>query len=192
LRRALHSFTKRADIIIRQLSYLNSQGNSDILDVCRGLSRLPPEQFGQRMDSAAERLAGVKLQLVDPGQVKLQERKRQQPVQTAVAEVHDLDPEAQRDIHIQQLLDQAFATDNRQLRDYVFQALRHDGRLSTRQLPITSAHELLAMAHAIEVGAVNNLGTSHQFRVEPTGNRGRNDYFDELDEFTIELIKSDD
>src|SRR5690606_34436164 len=35
LRRALHSFTKRADIIIRQLSYLNTQSNSDLLEICR-------------------------------------------------------------------------------------------------------------------------------------------------------------
>ncbi|MGQ9427190.1 Wadjet anti-phage system protein JetA family protein [Gilvimarinus sp. F26214L] len=192
LRRALHSFTKRADIIIRQLSYLNMQGGNDLLAVCRTLSQLPPEEYQQRLDAAAGEMATMKLQLIDPGQIKLQERKRQRPVQTAIGEFHDLDPEAERDLYIQQLLDQAFAMDNKSLRDYVFRALKSGQRVSTRELPVESAPDLLAMAHAIEVGAVNNLGTSHRFLVEPTGQRIDNDYYQSLDEFTIELIESND
>ena len=41
LRRALQGFTKRADIIMRQLSYLSTQRNSDVLRICQDLSRLP-------------------------------------------------------------------------------------------------------------------------------------------------------
>ena len=44
LRRTLQSFTQRADIIIRQLSYLHSQKHSDIVGLCRELSALPAEQ----------------------------------------------------------------------------------------------------------------------------------------------------
>lgn len=192
LRRALHSFTKRADIIIRQLSYLNARGNNDVLEICRALSQLPDEQYSQALEAASQQLASMRLQLVDPAQIRIQERRRSQPVRTAVDDVPELDPEAQRDIYIQQLLDQAFAMDNRGLRDYVFRALKDRQRIATHQLPVDSATDLLAMAHAIEVAAVNNLGTSHRFRVEPTGRSLSNDYYDALDEFTIELIESDD
>ncbi|MCW8195138.1 flagellar protein FliT [Proteobacteria bacterium 005FR1] len=192
LRRALHSFTKRADIIIRQLSYLQSQGNNDLLAVCRSLSQLPAQDYGKRLDAAAEQLASMKLQLIDPAQIKLQERKRQRPVQTAVQEAQALDPEAQRELLIQQLLDQAFTMDNKGLRDYVFSALREGERISTRNLPVETAPDLLAMAHAIEVAAVSNLGQGHRFRVEPTGQRLSTDYYEALDEFTIELKQSDD
>jgi exonuclease VII large subunit len=192
LRRALHSFTKRADIIIRQLSYLQSQGNNNLVEVCRRLSQLPAEDYGKRLDAAADQLASMKLQLIDPAQIKLQERKRQGPVQTAVQEAQALDPDAQRELLIQQLLDQAFTMDNKGLREYVFRALREGQRISTRDLPVETAPDLLAMAHAIEVAAVSNLGQGHRFRVEPTGQRLSNDYYEALDEFTIELKDSDD
>src|SRR5690606_807737 len=164
LRRALHSFTKRADIIIRQLSYLNSHSGNDLLAVCKQLGQLPPEQYAERLEAAARQLAPMKIQLLDPAQIRLQERRRRRPVETAIEEAQALDPEAQRDIFIQQLLDQAFALDNKSLRTYVFNALREGQRVSTRHLPVTSAPDLLAMAHAIEVAAASNLGQAPQFR----------------------------
>ncbi|MDQ2075915.1 Wadjet anti-phage system protein JetA family protein [Marinimicrobium sp. ABcell2] len=187
LRRALHSFTKRADIIIRQLSYLNSQNNNDLVAVCQTLSQLDPADAEQRLEAAAEQMAGMKLQLIDPGQIKLQERKRAGTVQTAVSEQPPLDPEAERELMIQRLLDQAFVLDSGGLRDYVFRALREGRKVSNRNLPIDSARDLLAMAHVIEVGAVNNLGGGHQFSVEPTGHSLSSEYYREMDEFTIEL-----
>ncbi|HEY7886012.1 MAG TPA: Wadjet anti-phage system protein JetA family protein [Cellvibrionaceae bacterium] len=187
LRRALHSFTKRADIIIRQLSYLNSQSNNDLVAVCQRLSQLSEAEAGERLTAAAEKMASVRVQLIDPGQIKIQERKQSALVKTAVGEQPDLDSEAQRELLIQQMLDQAFALDNSGLRDYVFRALRAGHKVSTRNLPIDSARDLLAMAHVIEVGAVNNLSTDYRFSVEPTGHRISSEYYHELDEFTIEL-----
>lgn len=192
LRRALHSFTKRADIIIRQLSYLSSQSNNDLVAVCQTLSRLPPEEAGQRLQAAAEKMAGVRVQLIDPAHIKLHERKPAAVVQTAVSEQPDLDPEAERDLLIQQLLDQAFTFDNASLREYVARGLSRGQKISNRQLPVTDARDLLALAHVIEVGAVNNLTSGHRFTVEPTGNRFRSEYYQELDEFTIELKATDD
>ncbi len=189
LRRALHSFTKRADIIIRQLSYLNNQSNNDLVAVCHNLSQLSEAEAGQRLDAAAEKLAGMKLQLVDPAHIKVQERRQASFVRTAIGEEPALDPDAQRELMIEQLLDQAFATDNKSLRDYVIRALRSGQKVSSRNLPIDSARDLLAMAHVIEVGAVNNLSSDHRFRVEPTGNRISSEYYQELDEFIIELTQ---
>ncbi|WP_045858776.1 Wadjet anti-phage system protein JetA family protein [Teredinibacter purpureus] len=187
LRRALHSFTKRADIIIRQLSYLNSQPNNDLLQVCQHLCALPEAEYTHNMQAAAEHLATVKVQLTDPAQIKLHERRQTQQVQTAVHEEEAVDKNAQREILIQQLLDQAFSINNQNVRDYVIQALRSGKKISSRHLPVKTANDLLAMAHIVEVGAVNNLSSEHQFIVEPTGNRISTVYYRELDEFTIEL-----
>jgi hypothetical protein len=192
LRRALHSFTKRADIIIRQLSYLNSQTNNDLVAVCQTLSQLPQEEADRRLAQAAGQLAGMKLQFIDPAQIRLQERKQAAQVRTAVGEQPALDPEAERELLIQQLLDQAFTLDNTGLRDYVQRALRAGRKVSSRNLPVDSARDLLAMAHVIEVGAVNNLTSDHRFSVEPTGNRISSEYYEALDEFTIELKTTDD
>jgi hypothetical protein len=192
LRRALHSFTKRADIIIRQLSYLHSQSNNDLVTVCQTLRELPDEEVDKRLAQASDQLAAMKLQFVDPGHIRMQERKQNRTVQTAVSEQPPLDTDARQEILIQQLLDQAFALENKNLRNYVFSALRDGRQVSSRELPVESAQDLLAMAHVIEVGAVNNLSSDFQFNVEPTGNCISSDYYDALDEFIIELKKSHD
>lgn len=189
LRRALHSFTKRADIIIRQLTYLNSQSNNDLLDVCQQLAELPAAEQSARLERAAEAMAPMRVQLIDPNQVRLQERKRAALVTTAVTEQPPLDPEAERELLIQQMLDQAFTIDNTGLRHYVESALRSGRQVSTRHLPIDSARDLLAMAHAIEVASHNNLSSTQRFCVEPTGQQLQTDYFNTADEFLISLFE---
>lgn len=57
LRRALHSFTKRADIIIRQLSYLNSHSNNNLVTLCQQLAELDEKTLTGRLSRAADALA---------------------------------------------------------------------------------------------------------------------------------------
>lgn len=187
LRRALHSFTKRADIIIRQLTYLNSQGQNDLLELCQSLSAQSPAEQSSRLACAADAMAGMRVQLIDPAQLRLHERKRAALVTTAVTEQPPLDPEAERELLIQQVLDQAFAMDNTGLREYVGKALRDGRQVSTQHLPIDNARDLLAMAHVIEVASHNNLSGSQRFSVEPTGQSLSTEYFSAADEFLISL-----
>lgn len=190
LRRALHGFTKRADIIIRQLSYLNSQHNNDLLEVCKELVDLPEDEFSIRMDNAAKKMSVFKLQLVDPSHIKASERKDKLSVDSSVREHQAIDNNAQRDLMIQQLLDQAFIVNNQHVMSYVKNALRHGQRISTRHLPVDSAMDLLAMAHVIEVGAINNTSSDYAFSVTYTGHSvDGSAYYKKYDEFTIELIE---
>lgn len=191
LRRALHSFTKRADIIIRQLSYLNNQQDNDLVSICNRLQQLSREELHSKLCLAAEKLATCKLQLIDPATIKLQERKTPQQVNTAIEESHAVDADAQRELLIQQLLDQAFTTNNKATRDYVLNALRSNEKISTRSLSVKSAEDLLATAHIIEVSAINNLSTDYTFNVEPTGKQTDDTYFLDRDEFMIEIVKKE-
>lgn len=192
LRRALHSFTKRADIIIRQLSYLNSQSSGDLVAVCQELAALDEVQFGERLARAADAMASVRVQLIDPAALRLQERRRAHVVNTSVAEQPPLDSEAERELLIQQMLDQAFALDNASLRAYVEKSLRQGRQISTRHLPVSDARDLLAMAHIIEVASHSNLSRGPRFYVEPTGNRLQTDFFTSADEFLISLCEQGD
>lgn len=190
LRRALHSFTKRADIIIRQLSYLNSQHNNDLLEVCKELSDLSEDEYVKRMEAASIAMSIFKLQLIDPQQIRLHERKQKQVVDTSISDNQAVDKDAQRELMIQQLLDQAFVINNTQIRDYIMSSLRDGRKIFTRELPIDDATSLLAMAHVIEIGAVNNLSSDLVFKVEPIGKRVNNsEYYKAYDEFSIELIE---
>lgn len=191
LRRALHGFTKRADIIIRQLSYLNAHQNNDLLDVCKELSELRDEDYEHRIGQAAEAMATLRIQLLDPQQIRLQERKRKLLVDTSVAEHHEVDEDAQQEIVIQQMLDQAFTLNNAELKNYVLQALKAGKKISSAELPVDNAKHLLAMAHVIEVGASAHKADTF-FNVEPTGKRIENSpYYSSFDEFLIQVNDSE-
>ena len=191
LRSALHGFTKRADIIIRQLSYLNTKQDNMLVDVCRELADLEPVDYQARINAAAKTVSGFKLGLIDPSQVKLQQRKIKEIVDNRVAERNAPDRKAQCDLMIQQLLDQAFVMNSSSIKRYVFGTLSGGNKISTKELQINNADELLAMAHAIEVAGINNLSSDYSFKVNrvDTDERANNDYYLKFDEHEIELIE---
>lgn len=190
LRRALQGFTKRADIIMRQLSYLSTQRNSDVLRICQDLSRLPAAESERLLAQAGEVLAGVQLELVDPAQVRLTTRRRMEEVQTLVDEdTGMLSDESRREAFVQMALDQAFVVSDVQLRRYMLETLAGGRRIRTDALPVRTASDLLAMAHAIELGAHRNLATDLRFRVTRLGEEtARHEFYEHLDCFEIELV----
>ena len=136
-------------------------------------------------------MASLNVNLIDPQHIKLQERQSRLWVENVLATEQVVDAQAQRELMIRQLLDQAFMVNNRHVKDYVLHSLRAGQRISTRALTIDSANDLLAMAHVIEVGALNNLSSELVFRVEATGREvSDSEYYEKYDEFTIELLSS--
>lgn len=188
LRRALHGFTKRADIIIRQLSYLNTQQDNDLVEVCRELADLSETDYRLRLENASVAASSFKLRFIDPQHIKLNERKSKDIVDNRTAERQAPNREAQCELMVQQLLDQAFVMNSQAIKDYVLDTLRDGRKLSTSELPINNSDELLAMAHAIEVAGINNLSSDLRFKVERKNNTSSNEYYQRFDEHEIELI----
>lgn len=196
LRKALQSFTKRADIIIRQMSYLASQQHNDVLAVCKRLAAMPEAQQNELLDKAAERMAVPEISLVDPAQVRLANPRQRRMIESAVDDGSgDFDIGARRDIYIQQVLDQAFLVNQQALKGYMRNNLRAGNKVSTRELPIETASDFLAVAHAIGIGAADGLSSEFEFRIEcdnsdkPAGDAG--DYFVKKDHFTFELVQKE-
>lgn len=197
LRRALNTFTQRADIIIRQLSYINSRGQDDFMDIYRSLAQLPSEQQNQLLSTQAEQLAAMQLGFIDPAQIQLRAPRQQQVVRSAIDSDKPLDVDAQKEIYIQQVLDKAFILQGGAVRDYVHQALAHNGQVNSRDLAATSMQELLNLAHAVEVASVDNLSSRFRFAITQddewlySAPRVQDDtYFKQRDEFVISLIDS--
>ncbi|WKD51402.1 Wadjet anti-phage system protein JetA family protein [Microbulbifer spongiae] len=188
LRRALQGFTKRADIIIRQLSYLHSQAEGEFADLCQRLGE--SQQKTQILEQLGEQLGGFQLRLFDPKQTQLWQRNRRQPVNTRVEDETPIGEENRREIKLQQLLDQAFNFNNSNLRDYLHDALGTGRQINSRNLPLRDARDLLAMSHVIEAAAVNQSGYA-DLQVKFTGEIASNDYFTEFDEYILELKNSD-
>jgi len=197
LRKALQSFTKRADIIIRQMSYLASQQHNDVLAVCKRLAAMSEKQQDELLEKAAERMAVPEISLVDPAQVRLQAPRQRREIESGLDDgPMDFDMDARRDIYIQQVLDQAFLINQQSLKNYITNNLRDGNRISTRELPIETAKDFLAVAHAIGIAAADGLSSEFEFRVDyderddvPAGDAGK--YFYKKDHFTFELVQKE-
>jgi len=196
LRRALHGFTRRADIIIRQLSFTGA-GRNAVIEACQALAPLDETEFNARLARAADAMAVLNGNLfVDPESLRLHLGSRRRVVNTRVEELpSDDDPDTRRSLFVQRALERAFSVNNKELRDWLAGALLEGRQVSTGQLPVRSAHELLMAAHAIEAGASDGSG-GYRFLIEKVkeeegGVRVRNDYF-EADEFLIRLVEETD
>ncbi|MGH1372910.1 MAG: Wadjet anti-phage system protein JetA family protein [Cellvibrionaceae bacterium] len=201
LRRSLNSFTQRADIIMRQLSYIHAQGDDGLLQACSELTKLSSVQQSETLDSIANQLASTQAGYLDPELTVLRTRAAKRVVSARVEEAQAVDQDARRELFISQALDSAFGLQSVDLREYLMQSLVNTGRINSRHLPINNAKQLLSVAHSIQVGAAENLSSDYSFRVSPVSDDGQGrqwlpssamfadgDYFTFRDEFVIELI----
>lgn len=194
LRKSLNTFTQRADIIIRQLSYINSRGRDDLMDIYRSLGRLTAEEQDRVLLSQGDAIAGIQMGYIDPGQIQLRAPRQTPVVRSMLDEDKALDADAQKSLFIQQALDKAFILQSSSVRDYVHHALMEKGEVRGSELQASSLHEFLNLSHAIEVGAAENLSSQYRFVVHQQSEWlhaapqvGEGNYFKRRDEFIIRL-----
>jgi hypothetical protein len=188
LRRSLHGFTRRADILLRQLSFSEASQHA-LLETFETLAPLSEAEQDIRLAAAAEHMAGLDMGFVDPGHLRLLNTDRKRRVDTR-AEVPGLDdPVARRRLFVEQALERAFAMNNRQLYDYLVATLAGGHEIRTTALPIRDARELLYAAHALEVGAAGWEGMGFRFEVVATERRVATEFFAMTDEFVVRLVE---
>lgn len=190
LRRALASFTKRADIVIRQISYLAGQQHNDVVQVCQQLVEQDEDSVAAALERASDLMSVPNIGFVDPGGVRLHAPRTRRSFETSVLEdsSDDFDVDARRDLYVQQLLDQAFLINDNRVRQYLARRLSDGDSVTTAELPVETADDLLALAHAIEVGANQSLASDYQFTVEWKNADQVGEYFESSDNFTIRLV----
>lgn len=188
LRHALNGFTRRADIIMRQLSYAGA-GRGRLQAICQRLKSLPASEQEGLLASAGDALASLNVALPDPDSLRLRASRAARVVNTAVEAHTETHRDARRALFVQNALDLAFTFNSRAQRDYVAAALSEGRRIHSHHLPVRDARELLMSAHVIELGAAGS--SEFAIRVTPTGARVRTDYFEAMDEFVLELIDRD-
>jgi hypothetical protein len=134
--------------------------------------------------------------MVDPADVKLRQVVQKQALHTEVADSAEASVDDMRELYISQMLDQAFAVDNKDIRDYVVDALSNGNRVDLSDLPVTEdARSLLNAMRAIEVAAVNDLSSDYQFTIGYLDDDNRQQDFNALQgyigrqgRFYLELI----
>lgn len=188
LRSSLHGFTRRADILLRQLSFSESSQHL-LLDAFEQFVRFSPEQQEQSFASAAEHMAVLEIGFLDPDHLRLYSNERGRVVDRSVESVED-DPQARRRLFIEQALERAFSVNNRELYAYLVESLAGGHEIRTSTLPIRDARELLYAAHAIEAGASQwTTQVGFRFEILETGRRLSTEYYDGMDEFVIRVIE---
>src|SRR5690606_31278368 len=129
LRRTLQSFTQRADIIIRQLSYLHSQQHTDIVGLCRELASLPEAEQHQRLAAPGRPMSPLTLQRTAPALVQRRERRPRPPIHSLMLDPGLPDDDTLNELAVQRRLDQAFAINAGSLRSYLQAALGEGRRI---------------------------------------------------------------
>jgi len=186
LRQALNGFTRRADIIMRQLSYAGGATQNHLHILLERFRQASEEQQSEALESTGEALAALSVGLPDTDTIRLIASRKARVVNSAIEDAAEHDIEARRQMFVQSAVDLAFVFNSQKQRDYVINALSEGHRIHSQNLPIRDAKELLMSAHAIEVGGI--ASSEFAFKVTPTKHRVKTDYFDATDEFTIELI----
>ncbi len=187
LRQALNGFTRRADIIMRQLSYTGAASQNRLFSLCDQLRQSPEAVELQALDAAGEALSVLDVGFVDPEGLRLHVGRKPRLVNAGVEEEVGDDRDSRKSMFVQSAVDLAFTFNSQGQRDYLVKALCEGHRIQSQHLPVRDARELLMSAHAIEVGSL--VTPEFAFKVTPTQNRVASDYFDLSDEFTIELIE---
>lgn len=191
VRKSLQNFTKRADIIIRQMSYLASQKNNDVVAVCKHLQGLTAQEQAKQLDQVAQMMAVPQLRFIDPQQIRLQAPRKRLVIDTVVDEgLESVDQDSRRDLYVQQALDQAFFVNNNQVRRFMMEQFSQRNEILSSEIPVNSASDLLAIAHVVSVGAIDNLSSEYQFELKWIDRKG-DDYFEQKDVFSICLRKTD-
>ena len=188
LRQSLHGFTRRADILLRQLSF--SEGTQHaLLDAFEKLSSLDEQEQDRHFEAAADAFATLSAGFVDPDQLRLYNLERKRAINTSVEESMVDDRDSRRRLFVEQALERAFSLNNRQLYDYVVTALAGGYEIRTSTLPIRDARELLQAAHVIELGASSTVG-GLKFEVVGTGAQVRNEFYESSDEFIVRVVET--
>lgn len=188
LRRSLHGFTRRADILLRQLSFSEASQHA-LLAAFETLAELSEEEQDLRLAAAGEHLVGIDMGFVHADHLRLHNTERKRRVDTRVESLGPDDPVERRRLFVEQALERAFAMNNRQLFDYLVATLAGGHEIRTTSLPIRDARELLYAAHALEIGAAGWEGMGMRFEVLETGRRAATEFFEATDEFVVRLVE---
>jgi len=135
-------------------------------------------------------MAVPKLGFIDPSQVRLQAPRQRTVIDNAVDEgLESVDQDSRRELYVQQALDQAFFVNNNQVRSFMVEQFKQRDEIRSSELPITSANDLLAVAHVVSVGAIDNLSSDYHFELNWVEQLA-DEYFEQKDVFSIRLIRN--
>ena len=156
-------------------------------ELCKKLKQANIDEQKNALAITGEALSSLNVGFADPDSLRIHAERKHRLTDTTVDEHKDNDQNSRKQMFVQAAVDLAFVFNSNTQREYLINALCEGQAIHSQNLPVNNAKELLMSAHAIELGSVSS--SEFKFKVESCGNRVKTEYFDLMDEFTIELIE---
>jgi Wadjet protein JetA len=188
LRHALEVFTRRAALIIKQLSKIYSEYQA-VHTVLKEFGHRTQAQQEAHLAHLSQGSAMAQLRLVSPGKIAVKRRSKPEAVDTSITEERPMSDEERLQSKIRDALSTAFAIENSTIVDKIYKAIRDDGQLRNTFLTIDDVDDLHTAMHLISI-ATNNHDLDVTFNIESTGRRVKNHYF-EGDEFIVSMKRNE-
>lgn len=167
VRRSLRDYTNRADVIIRQLTYVSSQRQADINQVFEGLVDLPAEEQDARLLEAAKHFETINLNFIDPQHLRLREIKKRRRLNNQLTQTVAMDKETRKATFVKDALEKAFMIRGEEQSAYLTRQLSKGKKVNVVDLSVESANDFLSLTHALEaIISLNNQ--SNEFSIKVT------------------------
>ena len=150
---------------------------------------MPAESADQALLRMGEGMAGVRIGLLDPAQMRLQKGRRAQRVDAMVPDMPEADESALKTCSFRMPWIRLLVI-NDQARKTMWCVCSVRRSYPHKTSTVMTASDLLAASHAIELSSANQSSSDYRFTVTPTGDRISSDYLSEADDFIIEVKDS--
>lgn len=176
LRRALDSYTRRTQLVIRQLTRIYASQQQDVDRICRRLANLGQENADRILTKASGALQLGTIKLINPYQIRPPIKIAKTLVNTTVVSRAERTIQEVQEIALKNALEVAFSIEDKQLLNSILEKLQNNQSIRTRHFDINTVDDLFAAMHLAAIGSIDhNLGV--RFVVEKTGESVTNSYF---------------
>jgi len=176
LRKVLEGFTRRSQLVIRQLAHIYASEQQDIDMICRRLANLPREEADSILSNAGDHVPLARVALVNPDEIRPHGKRVRERVKTTVVERRAPSEEERLQASVRRALDMAFSVEDSRIVDAVVSQLADSDQIRSRYLSIDSVEDLFTAMHIASLGS-NNHELNVKFIVEETGELVHTPYY---------------
>lgn len=176
LRRVLDSFTRRTQLVIKQLTRIYTSQQQDVDRICRRLANLGEEAANNILIKSSNHLPLGRVKLVNPRQIQLPNRKVKHYVDTSVNARAEQTLEEKREAALRNALEVAFSIEDMHLVNNILEKLKDNKQIRSRHLDIKTVDDLFAAMHLASIGSIDHE-LDVEFTVEETGDLISNQFY---------------
>lgn len=156
LRRVLDSFTRRTQLVIKQLTRIYTSQQQDVDRICRRLANLGEDAANQILTKSSYQLPLGKVKLVNPKHIMLPVKKNKSQVDTSVNDRVGQTLEEKKEAALRNALEVAFSIEDMSLINNILERLQDNKQIRSRHLDIKTVEDLFSAMHLASIGSIDH------------------------------------